>query len=114
MLYLSQLVINRRELLAEANPELLLHLSHDKLGKKYGQSSILISSTLKEEGGIAREATEAVLLTEAIQVISCGYENKTQWGKEVTYLKGVVKLKNRFFFLFCFCFGETVHNQFIC
>lgn len=66
---------------------MLLHLSHDKLEKKYGQSSILIASTLKEEGGVAREGTEAFLLTEAFQVISCGYENKTQWGKEVTYLK---------------------------
>lgn len=36
-----------------------------------------------ENGGLASEASPASLLREAIQVISCGYEDKTEWGKEV-------------------------------
>ncbi|CAM8884002.1 unnamed protein product [Rhodiola kirilowii] len=74
----------------ETNLDTVLHLSREKLEKRYGQSSILISSALKEEGGTAREASDAILLTEAIQVISCGYENKTQWGKEVGWIYGSV------------------------
>lgn len=36
-----------------------------------------------EDGGIPKGATSASLLKEAIHVISCGYEDKTEWGKEV-------------------------------
>ncbi|KAE8715305.1 Cellulose synthase A catalytic subunit 2 [Hibiscus syriacus] len=36
------------------------------------------------------EATTASLLKEAIHVISCGYEDKTDWGKEVGWIYGSV------------------------
>lgn len=59
-------------------------LSQLKLEKKYGQSPVFIAATLLENGGVPREASPASLLREAIQVISCGYEDKTEWGKEVS------------------------------
>jgi len=63
-----------------------LLMSQQKFEKKYGQSSVFIASTLMEDGGIPKAASSATLLKEAIHVISCGYEDKTEWGKEVCYL----------------------------
>ena len=54
-----------------------------KFEKKFGQSSVFIASTLMEDGGVLKRASSASLLKEAIHVISCGYEDKTEWGKEV-------------------------------
>ena len=51
--------------------------------KKFGQSSIFVTSTLMEEGGVPPSSSPAALLKEAIHVISCGYEDKTEWGLEV-------------------------------
>jgi cellulose synthase A len=53
--------------------------------KKFGQSSAFVQSTLMENGGVPQTANPAELLKEAIHVISCGYEDKTEWGKEVKY-----------------------------
>ncbi|KAL8132955.1 cellulose synthase A catalytic subunit 5 [UDP-forming]-like [Apium graveolens] len=61
-----------------------------KFEKKFGQSPVFISSTLLEEGGVLPGATSASLLKEAIHVISCGYEDKTDWGKEVGWIYGSV------------------------
>lgn len=36
-----------------------------------------------EQGGIPPSTNLALLLKEAIHVISCGYEDKSEWGKEV-------------------------------
>uniref|UniRef100_A0A162B0Z0 Cellulose synthase n=1 Tax=Daucus carota subsp. sativus TaxID=79200 RepID=A0A162B0Z0_DAUCS len=58
--------------------------------KKFGQSPVFIASTLLEEGGVLPGATSASLLKEAIHVISCGYEDKTDWGKEVGWIYGSV------------------------
>jgi hypothetical protein len=58
-----------------------------KLEKKFGQSPVFVASTLLENGGVPRDASPASLLREAIQVISCGYEDKTEWGKEVSESK---------------------------
>ena len=44
---------------------------------------MFIASTLLEKGGVPEGTRPASLLKEAIQVISCGYEDKTEWGKEV-------------------------------
>lgn len=44
---------------------------------------MFVSSTLLEDGGTFKGANPASLLKEAIHVISCGYEDKTDWGKEV-------------------------------
>ncbi|KAE8706820.1 Cellulose synthase A catalytic subunit 2 [Hibiscus syriacus] len=64
--------------------------SQMKLEKKFGQSPVFIASTLLENGGIPRHSSPTLLLSEAIQVISCGYEDKTEWGKEVGWIYGSV------------------------
>jgi cellulose synthase A len=51
--------------------------------KRFGQSPVFIASTLLENGGVPHSASPGALLKEAIHVISCGYEDKTEWGKEV-------------------------------
>ncbi|XP_062099498.1 cellulose synthase A catalytic subunit 2 [UDP-forming]-like [Humulus lupulus] len=61
-----------------------------KFEKKFGQSSVFIASSLMENGGVPKGASSASLLKEAIHVISCGYEDKTEWGKEVGWIYGSV------------------------
>ncbi|KAE8100408.1 hypothetical protein FH972_018308 [Carpinus fangiana] len=61
-----------------------------KLEKKFGQSPVFLASTLMEDGGVPRGASSASLLKEAVHVISCGYEDKTEWGKEVGWIYGSV------------------------
>ncbi|XP_039131268.1 probable cellulose synthase A catalytic subunit 3 [UDP-forming] [Dioscorea cayenensis subsp. rotundata] len=65
-------------------------MSETKLEKKFGQSPVFVASTLLENGGTLKSATPASLLKEAIHVISCGYEDKTDWGKEVGWIYGSV------------------------
>ncbi|XP_027357642.1 cellulose synthase A catalytic subunit 2 [UDP-forming]-like isoform X3 [Abrus precatorius] len=65
-------------------------MSQLKFEKKFGQSSVFIASTLMEDGGIPKAASSATLLKESIHVISCGYEDKTEWGKEVGWIYGSV------------------------
>ncbi|KAL2240172.1 cellulose synthase A catalytic subunit 2 [UDP-forming] [Sesamum indicum] len=65
-------------------------LSQEKLEKKFGQSPVFVSSTLLENGGIPKTVSSPSLLKEAIHVISCGYEDKTEWGKEVGWIYGSV------------------------
>ncbi|KAJ8765698.1 hypothetical protein K2173_014820 [Erythroxylum novogranatense] len=64
--------------------------SQEKLEKKFGQSPVFVASSLLENGGVPQDASPASLLREAIQVISCGYEDKTEWGKEVGWIYGSV------------------------
>ncbi|KAK4256437.1 hypothetical protein QN277_009301 [Acacia crassicarpa] len=59
-----------------------------KLWKKFGQSPVLIASTILENGETVKDASLASLLKEAIHVISCSYEEKTEWGKEVGWIYG--------------------------
>ena len=66
-----------------SNVELSTEAMQLKLEKKFGQSPVFVASARMENGGMARNASPACLLKEAIQVISCGYEDKTEWGKEV-------------------------------
>ncbi|ERN11467.1 hypothetical protein AMTRI_Chr03g43740 [Amborella trichopoda] len=65
-------------------------MSEHKLEKKFGQSPVFVASTLLENGGVLKGASPASLLKEAIHVISCGYEDKTDWGKEVGWIYGSV------------------------
>lgn len=60
-----------------------LPISQQKLEKRFGQSSVFAASTLLEHGGSLKSASAASLLKEAIHVISCGYEDKSEWGTEV-------------------------------
>jgi Cellulose synthase len=59
-------------------------MSQRSLEKRFGQSPIFIASTFMVQGGIPPSTNPASLLKEAIHVISCGYEDKTEWGKEVS------------------------------
>ncbi|KAL8133086.1 cellulose synthase A catalytic subunit 5 [UDP-forming]-like [Apium graveolens] len=59
------------------------------LEKKFGRSSTFIVSTLLEDGGTRYESSSG-FLKEAIHVICCGYEDKTEWGKEVGWIYGSV------------------------
>ena len=81
--YTLVLGLNRGFVIAGIYTEQASKTSPDELEKKFGQSPVFIASTLLENGGIPDEARPASLLKEAIQVISCGYEDKTDWGKEV-------------------------------
>lgn len=66
-------------------------ISEQKLEKKYGQSSVFVTSTLQlleDAAGTPKgESYVASLFKEAIHVISCGYEAKTEWGKEVSNIQ---------------------------
>ncbi|KDO83415.1 hypothetical protein CISIN_1g001413mg [Citrus sinensis] len=59
-----------------------LLMSQMSLEKRFGQSAVFVASTLMENGGVPQSATHETLLKEAIHVISCGYEDKTEWGSE--------------------------------
>lgn len=59
-------------------------MSQKSLEKRFGQSPVFIAATFMEQGGIPPTTNSATLLKEAIHVISCGYEDKTEWGKEVS------------------------------
>lgn len=69
--------------LTGTDSEKSLLLSQRKLEKRFGQSPVFVASTLLENGGIAEGSSPPSLLKEAIHVIGCGYEDKTEWGKEV-------------------------------
>ncbi|CAL5331917.1 unnamed protein product [Camellia sinensis] len=64
--------------------------SENKLEKKFGQSPVFVASILPENSGKLKVASPATLLKEAIHVISCSYEDKTEWGKEVGWIYGSV------------------------
>lgn len=50
-----------------------------KLEKRFGQSPVLVSSAKREGIGSASS------LDEALHVIRCAYEDRTEWGKEVHF-----------------------------
>ncbi|KAL0424462.1 UNVERIFIED_CONTAM: putative cellulose synthase A catalytic subunit [UDP-forming] [Sesamum radiatum] len=65
-------------------------VSQEKLEKRFGQSPVFVASTLRENGGIPDKVNLTSHLKEAMHLISCGYEDKTEWGKEVNQLFGLV------------------------
>ncbi|KAJ6416749.1 hypothetical protein OIU84_002593 [Salix udensis] len=58
--------------------------------KTFGLSSVFIESTLMENGGVPESANSSTLIKEAIHVIGCGFEEKTEWGKEIGWIYGSV------------------------
>lgn len=60
-------------------------MSQNSFEKTFGSSSVFIESTLIENGGVPESASACALTREAIHVISCGYEEKTEWGREVNF-----------------------------
>ncbi|XP_052886679.1 cellulose synthase A catalytic subunit 4 [UDP-forming]-like isoform X2 [Gossypium arboreum] len=65
-------------------------MSQKNFEKRFGQSPVLITSTLMENGGLPEGTNTNSLVKEAIHVISCGYEEKTEWGKEIGWIYGSV------------------------
>ncbi|KAE8788622.1 putative cellulose synthase A catalytic subunit 11 [Hordeum vulgare] len=60
---------------------------HAALERHFGHSSLFIASAFIEKGpAMAVPATP--LLKEAIHVVSCAYEERTRWGKEVGWIYG--------------------------
>ncbi|KAK3409522.1 hypothetical protein EUGRSUZ_J01639 [Eucalyptus grandis] len=70
--------------------ERLLLMSQKSLEKRFGQSPVFIAATFMEQGGLRPSTNPATLLKEAIHVISRGYEDKTEWGKEIGWIYGFV------------------------
>ncbi|KAJ1293082.1 hypothetical protein BS78_01G041000 [Paspalum vaginatum] len=75
---------------SQFDDEKSLIMSQMSLEKRFGQSSVFVASTLMEYGGVPQSATPDTLLKEAIHVISCGYEDKTDWGTEIGWIYGSV------------------------
>ncbi|KAK7322473.1 hypothetical protein VNO77_25854 [Canavalia gladiata] len=73
-----------------AEDEISAQISDQKFVKKFGQSPIFIASIQLVDGETPKHDNLAFQLTEAIHVISCGYEEKTEWGKEVGWTYGSV------------------------
>ncbi|XP_009781300.1 cellulose synthase A catalytic subunit 4 [UDP-forming] isoform X2 [Nicotiana sylvestris] len=65
-------------------------MSQKNFEKRFGQSPVFIASTLMEDGGLPEGTNPTTLIKEAIHVISCGYEEKTEWGKEIGWIYGSV------------------------
>lgn len=86
-----------------------LLMSQKRLEKRFGQSPVFIAATFMEMGGIPPSTNPATLLKEAIHVISCGYEDKTEWGKEVLVslpfhlsISHIYRDGNQHFYIFSF------------
>ncbi|KAK6933802.1 Cellulose synthase [Dillenia turbinata] len=79
-----------RLMCAGFDDEKSLLMSQMSLEKRFGQSAVFVASTLMENGGVPQSATPETLLKEAIHVISCGYEDKTEWGSEIGWIYGSV------------------------
>nr|QGM77095.1 cellulose synthase 1 [Eucalyptus urophylla]QGM77097.1 cellulose synthase 1 [Eucalyptus urophylla] len=65
-------------------------ISQMSFEKTFGLSTVFIESTLLANGGVPESAHPSMLIKEAIHVISCGYEEKTAWGKEIGWIYGSV------------------------
>ncbi|KAL0300652.1 UNVERIFIED_CONTAM: Cellulose synthase A catalytic subunit [UDP-forming] [Sesamum radiatum] len=87
---LNAAIFNLREIESYDEHERSLLISQMSFEKTFGLSSVFIESTLMENGGVAESANPSTLIKEAIHVISCGYEEKTAWGKEIGWIYGSV------------------------
>ncbi|XP_021736038.1 cellulose synthase A catalytic subunit 3 [UDP-forming]-like isoform X1 [Chenopodium quinoa] len=65
-------------------------MSQASLENRFGMSTVFVATTLMENGGIPPDTDSDTLLKEAIHVISCGYEDKTDWGSEIGWIYGSV------------------------
>ncbi|PWA56051.1 cellulose synthase A catalytic subunit 7 [Artemisia annua] len=64
--------------------EISLLMSQQSLRKRFGQCPLLVGATVTET------TNTASLLKEAINVISCDYEDETEWGEEIGWMYGSV------------------------
>ncbi|VFQ97094.1 unnamed protein product [Cuscuta campestris] len=87
---LNSALFNLREIEDYDEYERSLLISQMSFEKTFGLSSVFIESTLMENGGVPDSTDPSTLINEAIHVISCGYEEKTAWGKEIGWIYGSV------------------------
>ncbi|KAE8654190.1 Cellulose synthase A catalytic subunit 4 [Hibiscus syriacus] len=73
---------------ARARRNLKIHQSF--IGMQNEKNSMLLSLTLWKSKEWLNMPTLRTLIKEAIHVISCGYEEKTAWGKEIGWIYGSV------------------------
>ncbi|KAM1234421.1 hypothetical protein ACFX2J_004004 [Malus domestica] len=64
--------------------------SQKNFEKRFGQSLFFMASTLLEYGGLPEGTNSQKLVREAIDVISCVYGEKTEWGKDIGWIYGSV------------------------
>ncbi|MQL90444.1 hypothetical protein Taro_023026 [Colocasia esculenta] len=86
---LNSAIFNLREIDNYDEYERSLLISQMSFEKTFGLSPVFIESTIMETGGV-QSADPSTLIKEAIHVISCGYEEKTEWGKEIGWIYGSV------------------------
>lgn len=82
-------------------------MSQKNFEKRFGMSPVFVASTLMEEGGLPDGSSSTLLIKEAIHVISCGYEEKTEWGKEVN--RNIKSLKS----FRCYIFDFNLSTKFL-
>ncbi|XP_010538575.1 PREDICTED: cellulose synthase A catalytic subunit 8 [UDP-forming] isoform X1 [Tarenaya hassleriana] len=87
---LDAAIFNLRDLDNYDEYERSMLISQTSFEKTFGLSSVFIESTLMENGGVPESVNPSTLIKEAIHVISCGYEEKTEWGKEIGWIYGSV------------------------
>ncbi|KAL5989710.1 Cellulose synthase A catalytic subunit 8 [UDP-forming] [Asimina triloba] len=87
---LDAAIFNLREIDSYDEYERSLLISQTSFEKTFGMSSVFIESTLMENGGVPDSVNPSTLIKEAIHVIGCGYEEKTEWGKEIGWIYGSV------------------------
>ncbi|PKU70012.1 cellulose synthase A catalytic subunit 4 [UDP-forming] isoform X1 [Dendrobium catenatum] len=87
---LNAAIFNLKEIDNYDEYERSMLISQMSFEKSFGLSSVFIESTLMENGGLPESVNSSTLIKEAIHVISCGYEEKTEWGKEIGWIYGSV------------------------
>nr|UOF76307.1 IRREGULAR XYLEM 1 [Lupinus luteus] len=87
---LDAAIFNLREIDNYDEYERSMLISQMSFEKTFGLSTVFIESTLMENGGVPESANPSMLIKEAIHVISCAYEEKTEWGKEIGWIYGSV------------------------
>lgn len=87
---LDSAIFNLREIESYDEHERSMLISQLSFEKTFGLSSVFIESTLMDNGGVPDSANPATLINEAIHVISCSYEEKTEWGKEIGWIYGSI------------------------
>lgn len=87
---LEAAIFNLKEISNYDEYERSMLISQTSFEKTFGLSSVFIESTLMENGGVPDSANSPTLIKEAIHVISCGYEEKTAWGKEIGWIYGSI------------------------
>ncbi|XXG90249.1 hypothetical protein AAC387_Pa12g2063 [Persea americana] len=83
-------IFNLKEIDNYDEYERSLLISQRSFEKTFGLSTVFIESTMMENGGVPESVNPSTLIKEAIHVISCGYEEKTEWGKEIGWIYGSV------------------------